>query len=102
MGQNFHEFRECEAIREILPSRNSIFQNTAKISDVIVGSRINAICVDTLSGTAAVSSMFGWFFVHVQRLHYSFSVLEEIAICLFIRLLKASLNYVSVHVFQTQ
>ena len=60
MGQNFREFRECEAIREILPSRNSIFQNTAKISDVIVGSRINAICVDTLSGTAAVSSMFGY------------------------------------------
>ena len=57
MGQNFHEFRECEAISEILPLRNSIFQNTAKISDVIVGSRINAICVDTLSGTAAVSSI---------------------------------------------
>ena len=60
MGQNFREFRECEAIREILPSRNSIFQNTAKISDVIVGSRINTICVDTLSGTAAVSSLFGY------------------------------------------
>ena len=39
MGQNFRKFRECEAIREILPSRNSIFQNTARISDVIVGSR---------------------------------------------------------------
>ena len=96
MGQNFREFRECEAIREILPSRNSIFQNTAKISDVIVGSQINEICIDTISGTVAVSSLSTF------SLHYSFSVLEEIAICSFIRLSKASLNYVSVHVFQTQ
>ena len=34
------------------------FQNTAKISDVIVSSQINAICVDSLSGMAAVHSLF--------------------------------------------